>query len=52
MSRPNILVLGLMDEDYLADLFAFLMSSMRAVAQGEYFQRRHFSSTNTEKQSN
>ncbi|KAE9410907.1 hypothetical protein BT96DRAFT_983585 [Gymnopus androsaceus JB14] len=33
MSRPNILVLGLMDEDYLADLFAFLMSSMRAVAQ-------------------
>ncbi|KAJ4494355.1 hypothetical protein C8R41DRAFT_829828 [Lentinula lateritia] len=32
MSRPNILVLGLMNEDYLSDLFSPLMSSMRAVA--------------------
>ncbi|KAJ4486342.1 hypothetical protein J3R30DRAFT_3445981 [Lentinula aciculospora] len=32
MSRPNILVLGLMNEDYIYELFEHLMSSMRAVA--------------------
>ncbi|KAF9068046.1 hypothetical protein BDP27DRAFT_1295616 [Rhodocollybia butyracea] len=39
MSRPSILILGLLEEDYLSSLFENLISSMRQVASCEYATR-------------